>query len=52
MPSSAKLGQDILERELKRRRLSRPDDAALTSAAKSLNLGDVQHLHASIGRAT
>ncbi|MFL5617619.1 MAG: RelA/SpoT family protein [Gemmatimonadaceae bacterium] len=48
--SSAKLGQDILERELKRRRLSRPDDAALTAIAKSLNLGDVQHLHASIGQ--
>src|SRR3954462_15353002 len=48
--SSAKLGQDILERELKRRRLARPDDAALTAAAKSLNLGDVQHLHASIGQ--
>lgn len=48
--SSAKLGQDILERELKRRRLARPDDASLTSAAKSLNLGDIQHLYASIGQ--
>jgi GTP diphosphokinase / guanosine-3',5'-bis(diphosphate) 3'-diphosphatase len=48
--SSAKLGQDILERELKRRRLARPDDAALTGVAKTLNLGDTQHLHASIGQ--
>jgi len=48
--SSAKLGQDILERELKRRRLARPDDAALTAVAKTLNLGDAQHLHASIGQ--
>jgi GTP diphosphokinase / guanosine-3',5'-bis(diphosphate) 3'-diphosphatase len=48
--SSAKLGQDILERELKRRRLARPDDAALTTVAKTLNLGDAQHLHASIGQ--
>jgi GTP pyrophosphokinase len=48
--SSAKLGQDILERELKRRRLARADDAALTGAAKSFNLTDSQHLYASIGQ--
>src|SRR6476620_133287 len=33
--SSVKLGQEILERELKRKRLIRPDDAALTVAAKA-----------------
>jgi guanosine-3',5'-bis(diphosphate) 3'-pyrophosphohydrolase len=48
--SSAKLGQDILERELKRRRLTRPDDASLTGVARTLNLMDSQHLYASIGQ--
>ena len=48
--SSAKLGQDILERELKRRRLTRPDDASLTLVARGLNLQDSQHLYASIGQ--
>ena len=44
--SSAKLGQDILERELKRRRLARPDDAALDGAPRSRSTSsDVQHLH-------
>src|SRR6478672_9434377 len=33
--SSAKLGQDIFERELKRRRLSRPDEGSLSGAAKT-----------------
>jgi guanosine-3',5'-bis(diphosphate) 3'-pyrophosphohydrolase len=48
--SSAKLGQDILERELKRRRLTRPDDASLSTVAKAMNLTDVQHLYASVGQ--
>jgi GTP pyrophosphokinase len=48
--SSAKLGQDILERELKRRRLTRPDEAALSGAARALSLMDTQHLYASIGQ--
>src|SRR4051812_4887323 len=48
--SSAKLGQDILERELKRRRLTRPDDASLATVAKAMNLTDAQHLYASIGQ--
>jgi GTP diphosphokinase / guanosine-3',5'-bis(diphosphate) 3'-diphosphatase len=48
--SSAKLGQDILERELKRRRLTRPDDPALLTVSKAMNLMDVQHLYASIGQ--
>jgi guanosine-3',5'-bis(diphosphate) 3'-pyrophosphohydrolase len=48
--SSVKLGQDILERELKRRRLTRPDDATLTAAARALSLGDATHLYASIGQ--
>jgi guanosine-3',5'-bis(diphosphate) 3'-pyrophosphohydrolase len=48
--SSVKLGQEILERELKRRRLSRPDDAALLTAARALSLTDAMHLYASIGQ--
>ncbi len=48
--SSMKLGQDILERELKRRRLVKPDDAALTTAARALSLTDATHLYASIGQ--
>ena len=48
--TSAKLGQDILERELKRRRLSRPDDVAMSAAASALSLSDAPHLYASIGQ--
>jgi GTP pyrophosphokinase len=48
--SSVKLGQEILERELKRRRLTRPDDAALINAARALSLTDALHLYASIGQ--
>ena len=48
--SSVKLGQDILERELKRRRLLKPDDAVLTTAARALSLLDATHLYASIGQ--
>jgi GTP pyrophosphokinase len=48
--SSVKLGQEILERELKRKRLIRPDDTAVTAAAKALSLGDITHLYASIGQ--
>jgi GTP pyrophosphokinase len=48
--SSVKLGQEILERELKRRRLARPDDAALLTAARALSLTDAMHLYASIGQ--
>jgi guanosine-3',5'-bis(diphosphate) 3'-pyrophosphohydrolase len=48
--SSVKLGQDILDREFKRRRLARPDDAALLAAARALSLGDATHLYASIGQ--
>jgi GTP pyrophosphokinase len=48
--SSIKLGQEILERELKRKRLVRPDDGVLTAAAKAMSLGDITHLYASIGQ--
>src|SRR3954466_2531808 len=48
--SAEKLGIEILEREVKRRRLAKPDEAALTSAATALGLTSGQHLLASIGQ--
>jgi GTP diphosphokinase / guanosine-3',5'-bis(diphosphate) 3'-diphosphatase len=48
--TSTKLGRDILDREIKRRRLPKPDDAELLRAAHTLNLTDVTHLLASIGQ--
>jgi guanosine-3',5'-bis(diphosphate) 3'-pyrophosphohydrolase len=48
--TSAKLGREILNREVKRRRLAKPDDDQLAAAAKALKLNDVNHLIASIGQ--
>ena len=48
--SSTKLGQEILDREVKRRRLQKPDDDRLLAAAKALGLMDVRHLMASLGQ--
>jgi GTP pyrophosphokinase len=48
--TSAKLGREILDREIKRRRLPKPEDAELEKAAKAFNLTDVNHLIASIGQ--
>jgi GTP pyrophosphokinase len=48
--TSTKLGREILDREVKRRRLAKPDDEALLTVSKSLNLNDVHHLLASIGQ--
>ena len=48
--SSVKLGQDILDRELKRRRLARPSDNVLDTAAHALSLGDATQLYASVGQ--
>jgi len=48
--TSAKLGRDILDREVKRRRLERPNDEQLLAVAKQLSLTDVRHLIASIGQ--
>ena len=48
--SATKLGQDILDRELKRRRLPKIGDDALNRAAHSLSLTDSNHLLASIGQ--
>jgi GTP pyrophosphokinase len=48
--SAEKLGQEMLDREVKRRRLSKPDDEALDRAARELSLTDDTHLLASIGQ--
>jgi GTP diphosphokinase / guanosine-3',5'-bis(diphosphate) 3'-diphosphatase len=48
--TSTKLGREILDREIKRRRLAKPDDDALQRAAKSLSLNDAHHLMASLGQ--
>ena len=48
--SATKLGQDILDREVKRRRLSKISEDAMDAAARSLNLSDATHLLASIGQ--
>ncbi|MGQ0713286.1 MAG: RelA/SpoT family protein [Gemmatimonadaceae bacterium] len=48
--TSAKLGRDMLDREVKRRRVERPSDEQLLAIAKHLSLTDVRHLIASIGQ--
>jgi GTP pyrophosphokinase len=48
--SSVKLGQEILERELKRRRLTKIDENTLDAAARAISLTDATHLYASIGQ--
>ncbi|HVZ78547.1 MAG TPA: bifunctional (p)ppGpp synthetase/guanosine-3',5'-bis(diphosphate) 3'-pyrophosphohydrolase [Gemmatimonadaceae bacterium] len=48
--SATRLGQDMLDREIKRRRLAKLDDAQLDRAAAALNLNDAAHLLASIGQ--
>ncbi len=48
--SATKLGQDILDREIKRRRLARPSGEQLARASQALNLNDETHLLASIGQ--
>jgi GTP pyrophosphokinase len=48
--SAIRLGREILERELRRRRLPKTDDAALLPVAKLLKLKDATHVVASIGQ--
>jgi GTP pyrophosphokinase len=48
--SAEKLGQEILEREIKRRRLAKASDDDLDRAARALSLMDATHLLASIGQ--
>ncbi|MEJ7813034.1 MAG: bifunctional (p)ppGpp synthetase/guanosine-3',5'-bis(diphosphate) 3'-pyrophosphohydrolase [Gemmatimonadaceae bacterium] len=48
--TSVKLGREILDREIRRRSLAKPDDADLLQAARALSLTDGRHLIASIGQ--
>jgi GTP pyrophosphokinase len=48
--SAEKLGQEMLDREVKRRRLGKPSDDQLMTAAQELSLTDATHLLASIGQ--
>ena len=48
--TSSKIGRDILDREVRRRRLAKPDEADLARAATALGLTDDTHLLASIGQ--
>jgi guanosine-3',5'-bis(diphosphate) 3'-pyrophosphohydrolase len=48
--SSQRLGVEILERELKRRRLAKPSDDDLARVADELKLNDTTHLLASVGQ--
>jgi GTP diphosphokinase / guanosine-3',5'-bis(diphosphate) 3'-diphosphatase len=48
--TSTKLGREILDREVKRRRLAKPDESELLRVSKTLGLNDVHHLMASIGQ--
>src|SRR6185503_1889981 len=48
--SAQKIGQEIWERELRRRRLAKPTDAQMDAGAKTMGLNDATHLLASIGQ--
>jgi GTP pyrophosphokinase len=48
--SAEKLGQEMLDREVKRRRLTKPTDEQLDAAARALSLTDATHLLASVGQ--
>lgn len=48
--SAVRLGREILDREAKRRRLPKVDDAALGVAARALKLKDATHVVASVGQ--
>jgi GTP diphosphokinase / guanosine-3',5'-bis(diphosphate) 3'-diphosphatase len=48
--TSTKLGREMLDREARRRRVTKPDDAQLLVVARQLNLSDVHHLLASLGQ--
>jgi GTP pyrophosphokinase len=47
---SIALGREILARELRRRRLSRPGDSAMASAAETLSVGSEEGLLQGLGR--
>lgn len=47
--AALKLGREMVDKEARRRRLSRPTDAELERAAKGLRLTDITHLIAAVG---
>lgn len=48
--ASLKLGQELLEREIKRLRKGKPDEEAMANAAEALSLPDFDHVVAALGR--
>ncbi len=48
--SSSKLGREILDREIKKRRLPKPEEGQLAQVARDLGLTDTNHLIASLGQ--
>ena len=48
--TAATVGREILDRELRKRKLPKPDDAQLAAVAKQFKLTDPAHLIASIGQ--
>ena len=48
--SAQKIGQEIFDREVRRRRLPKPSDDELLKAAKGMGLTDATHLMASMGQ--
>jgi GTP pyrophosphokinase len=50
LAQSVALGQEILARELRRRRLDKADEERSTAAAKALGYPDIAHLEAALGR--
>ncbi|MBV6522671.1 MAG: GTP pyrophosphokinase [Gemmatimonadaceae bacterium] len=48
--SSARMGREMLDREVRKRRLAKPEDAQLEAAATALGLTSVNHVIASLGQ--
>jgi GTP diphosphokinase / guanosine-3',5'-bis(diphosphate) 3'-diphosphatase len=48
--SSAKIGREMLDREIRRRRLAKVDDGQLEGIAHALGLNDAHHVIASVGQ--
>jgi GTP diphosphokinase / guanosine-3',5'-bis(diphosphate) 3'-diphosphatase len=47
---SVKLGREFLDREMKKLRVSLPDDGILAETAEALDYPDFEHVHAALGR--
>ena len=48
--ASVQLGQEIIARELRRRRVAKPDDDQMEKAAATLSISDWAHVEAAVGR--